>query len=146
MRAGPGSAACRPRDERGTAAAWTVPLLGAVALLAVLLASVGSALVAVRRAQSAADLAALAAASAHAAGRDPCTEAARVAALNSTVLDTCDLVGPGDVRVVVSTVVRGPWPQAVQVRGRARASPAGGAQGDRGGASGPLVVSRESEA
>lgn len=112
-------------DERGTASVWAVPLIGVLALTAVLLAAVGAALVAVRRAQAAADLSALAAATVHAAGGDPCGEAARVARLNRTRIDSCDLLGAGHVRVVVTTTVRGPWPEALVVRGRARAGPAG---------------------
>lgn len=115
----------RAREERGTATAWAVPFIGALALLTVLLAGVGAALVTVRRAQAAADLAALAAAAAYAAGQDPCIEAARVAALNRTRVDACEPLYAGDVRVVVSATVRGPWPETLHVRGRARAGPAG---------------------
>ena len=120
---GPGPAQ-RRRDERGTAAAWTVPFIGVLALLTVLLAGVGAALVTVRRTQSAADLAALAGATAHAAGRAACREVARVADRNGTRLDSCVLLEDGDVRVVVSASVRGPWPGPLDVRGRARAGPA----------------------
>lgn len=111
------------RDQRGTATVWTVPFLGALALLTVLMAGVGGALVTVRRTQAAADLAALAAASAHVAGRAGCAEAARVARRNGTDLDMCTVLDGGDVRVVVSASVRGPWPRPLQVRGRARAGP-----------------------
>lgn len=111
------------RDQRGTATVWTVPFLGVLALLTVLMAGVGGALVTVRRTQAAADLAALAAATAHAAGRVGCVEAARMARRNGTDLDTCTLLDGGHVRVVVSTSVVGPWPSPLQVRGRARAGP-----------------------
>lgn len=117
--------AYRFRSERGTATAWAVPLIGVLALLTVMLAGVGTALAAVRRAQAAADLAALAGATAYAAGREACAEAARVASLNRARLDSCDVLGPGDVRVVVRTRARGPWPDPLEVRGRARAGPAG---------------------
>lgn len=115
----------RSRDERGTATAWTVPFIGVLALLTVLMAGVGGALVTVRRAQAAADLAALAGATAHAAGRVACAEATRVAGRNGTRVDSCAVLEGGDVRVVVSASVRGPWPQPLHVRGRARAGPAG---------------------
>jgi secretion/DNA translocation related TadE-like protein len=100
-----------------------VPFVGALALLAVLLASVGQALLTVRRVQSAADLAALAGATAHAAGRSACAEVARVAGRNGSRVDTCELLEDGDVRVVVSAPARGPWPGTRPVRGRARAGP-----------------------
>lgn len=114
----------RRGDERGTATAWTVPFIGALALLTVLLAGIGAALVTVRRTQSAADLAALAGATAYAAGRAACPEVARVAERNGTRLDSCVVLGDGDVAVVVSASVRGPWPDPLDVRGRARAGPA----------------------
>lgn len=120
------SARCPVRrrgDERGTATAWTVPFIGVLALLTVLLAGVGAALVTVRRTQSAADLAALAGATAHAAGRAACPEAARVSDRNGTRLDSCAVLRDGDVQVVVSASVRGPWPETLHVRGRARAGP-----------------------
>lgn len=113
------------RDERGTATAWTVPFLGVLALLTVLLAGVGGALVTVRQAQAAADLAALAGATAHAAGRVPCAEVQRVAVRNGTTVETCTVLPGGDVQVVVGTTWRGPWPEPLRVRGRARAGPAG---------------------
>ena len=104
---------------------WTVPFIGALALLTVLMAGVGGALVTVRRVQSAADLSALAGATAHAAGRTACPEVARVADRNGTTLDSCGVLEGGDVQVVVSASVRGPWPEPLRVRGRARAGPAG---------------------
>ena len=113
------------RDERGTATAWTVPVIGVLALLTVLMAGVGGALVTLRRAQAAADLAALAGATAHAAGRGACGEAARVAELNGTRVDSCGVLDGGDVRVVVSATVQVPWPEQLRVRGRARAGPSG---------------------
>lgn len=112
------------RDERGTATAWALPLIGALALLTVLLAGAGAALVTLRRAQAAADLAALAGATAHAGGRAACVEVARVAGRNGARVDSCAVLPGGDVRVVVRAPVRGPWPGPLQVRGRARAGPA----------------------
>ena len=114
-----------PRDERGSATAWAVPFIGVLALLTVMLAGVGGALVTVRRVQSAADLSALAGATALAAGGAACAEVARVAARNDTSLDSCAVLEGGDVQVVVSTSVRLPWPEPLHVRGRARAGPAG---------------------
>ena len=114
----------RRGDERGTATAWTVPFIGVLALMTVLLSGVGAALVTVRRTQSAADLAALAGATAHAAGRAACQQVARVADRNATRLESCVVLDDGDVQVVVSAPVEGPWPEALEVRGRARAGPA----------------------
>lgn len=114
----------RTRRERGSATAWSVPFIGALVLLTLLMAVVGGALVTVRRVQAAADLAALAGATAHADGRSACAEVARVAGRNGGRLDSCDVLDGGDVRVVVSASFAGPWPQALTVRGRARAGPA----------------------
>ena len=115
----------RTRDERGSATAWTIPFVGVLALLTVLMAGVGGALVTVRRVQAAADLAALAGATAHAGGRPACAEVARVADRNGGQLESCAVLQGGDVRVVVSASFAGPWPQPLTVRGRARAGPAG---------------------
>ena len=114
----------RERDQRGTVAVWAVPFIAVLALLTVSMSGVGAALVTVRRAQAAADLAALAGATAHAAGRAACVEAARVAHRNGSALDSCEVVGD-DVRVVASAAVRLPWPEPLRARGRARAGPAG---------------------
>lgn len=111
------------RDERGSATTWALALIGVLALLTVLLAGVGGALVTLRRAQAAADLAALAGATAHAGGRSACPEAVRVAGRNGARVDSCTVLPGGDVRVVVRAPVRGPWPEPLQVRGRARAGP-----------------------
>lgn len=113
------------RDEGGTASAWAVPFIGVLALLTVLLAGVGAALVTVRRVQAAADLAALAGATAYAAGRGVCSEVVRVADRNGAAVESCAVLDGGDVRVVVSAAVRVPWPEPLLVRGRARAGPAG---------------------
>lgn len=113
------------RDERGSAAAWSVPFIGALALLTVLLAGVGAALVTVRRVQAAADLAALAGALAHTAGRGACSEVVRVAERNGAGVESCEVLEGGDVRVVVNARVGVPWPEPLLVRGRARAGPAG---------------------
>jgi secretion/DNA translocation related TadE-like protein len=99
-----------------------------VACLAVLLL-IGSALGVVaamvrahRGAQAAADLAALAAASAHARGRDPCAAGAEVAAANDAELLSCALVGDD---ALVTVEVAGPrWlGQTGDLTAQARAGP-----------------------
>lgn len=76
-----------------------------------------------RRAQSAADLAALAAATAAQGGSDPCGAAARVARRNHAILRACSVTG-WDASVRVS--VDGPRMAGMTMRlpARARAGPA----------------------
>ena len=76
-----------------------------------------------RRAQAAADLAALAGATAVPRGADGCAEAARISAANDAVLDACSILA-GEVSVQVA--VPGPaWPgRRVRVMAEARAGPA----------------------
>jgi secretion/DNA translocation related TadE-like protein len=102
-----------------------VAMAGVLMFVMVGLAAAGGLVTAQRRAQAAADLAALAGASALAAVRgpgDPCAAADRVAARNAAVLDTCAPAGRS-VRVTVS--VAGPdvpW-REVRVSAEARAGP-----------------------
>lgn len=113
----------RRRSEDGVA---TVLVLGLVALL-VLVAGVAVAATAVvvghRRAQAAADLGALAAATAVQAGSDGCGAARSTVVANGAELDECSKDGSS---VLVTVVVRLPASLgAREVRARARAGPAG---------------------
>jgi secretion/DNA translocation related TadE-like protein len=89
-------------------------------LVAILAVGVEAAVVAHRKAQAAADLAALAGATALRDGRDPCGVAAQVAIANGVTTQTCATDGSG---VEVSVVVR--LPEVLgnrEVRARARAA------------------------
>jgi secretion/DNA translocation related TadE-like protein len=95
----------RKRGDRG---AVTVLALAVLAMLILLTAGFGVAeaiVVAHRRAQAAADLAALAAAQAIQRARDPCGEASTVAAGNGAALDQCRIDGED---VLVTARVPGP--------------------------------------
>ena len=112
----------RRPDERGSAV-WVVPFVGVLVLMALALAFQGGLLVAQRRVQAAADLAALAGAVALQRGHDGCDAARRMAARNGASLDRCRV----DDRGVLVTLARaGPvlWGRSVEVRAAARAGPA----------------------
>jgi secretion/DNA translocation related TadE-like protein len=91
--------------QRGSAVPFAVACLGLLVLIGAALCVAGAMVVDHRRAQAAADLAALGGASALADGADGCAEAARIAAGNGSSLTTCAVEG-ADLRVAV--VVRGP--------------------------------------
>lgn len=110
----------RTGAEEGGATILVVALAGMLVFVTVGLAAASGLVTAQRRAQAAADLAALGAAS----DLDrACAEAARVASANAAALDSCRVDGD-EVRVVVS--VAGPdvkW-REVRVSAEARAGPA----------------------
>jgi secretion/DNA translocation related TadE-like protein len=101
-------------------------MVGFLGLLLMVGTGVGAsagAFVAHRRAESAADLAALAAAGAVVRGVEPCGEAERIAAANGGELRGCE---PDREAVVVEVVVPGPraFGRVTELVGRARAGPA----------------------
>ena len=107
------------RTDCGGATVLVVAMAGLLMFVMTGLAAAGGLVTAQRRAQSAADLAALAAAS-HL--DDACTQAAGVATANGATLERCGLDGD-DLTVVVS--VAGPdvpW-RDVRVAAEARAGP-----------------------
>ncbi|NYE36722.1 secretion/DNA translocation related TadE-like protein [Nocardioides cavernae] len=108
------------RRDDGAATVLVVAMAGVLMFVMAGLAAAGGLVTAQRRAQAAADLAALGGA----ADLDlACTQAGLVAAANAAVLDACEVVDR-DVRVVVS--VPGPdvpWTE-VRVSAEARAGPA----------------------
>ena len=110
--------------EHGAASLLAVAMVGVLALLTSALGVTASLVVDHRRAQAAADLAALAGAAELGRGGDPCTVAATIAAANAAALSTCTSIG---TEVVVTTTITGPrWRDWVgQVEGRARAGPGG---------------------
>jgi secretion/DNA translocation related TadE-like protein len=79
--------------ERGSAAVLAVVLIGVLVTVAVLLAAVGGAVVDQRRVGAAADLGALAGASAAQRGDDPCTAARAVVRDNHARLAACAVAG-----------------------------------------------------
>lgn len=119
----------RPRDvpgHRGEAGSGTLLVLAASALLMFVglgLSGVAAIVVTHRSAQAAADLAALAAASASAAGLDACAAADRSALANAASLASCERVGS-----VVTVTVRAEGPRLLgrryDVTAQARAGPA----------------------
>lgn len=111
------------RDERGAATLLVVAMAGLLLFVTSALGVVGGLVVTQRRSQAAADLAALAGASARQEGRDPCAAAAAVATANHGVLAGCDVAGQ-----VVLVRVRVAGPTAIgrtfELSARARAGPA----------------------
>jgi secretion/DNA translocation related TadE-like protein len=83
---------------------------------------VGAMVVAHRRAQAAADLAALAGAGALARGVDPCASAAAVAEANDATLTACTVAG-AQVRLVVTVAGPRGLGQTGDLTARARAGP-----------------------
>lgn len=112
----------RRGGERGSATLFAVAVVALLMMVGAALGVVAAMVHAHRVAQSAADLAALAAA---AATGDPCGAATRIAEANGAGLDACQVEGP-DVRVTVT--VRGPhWlGQPHDLSAAARAGPADG--------------------
>jgi secretion/DNA translocation related TadE-like protein len=113
-------------DQRGAATVLAVAMTGVLLLVGAATGVVAAIFVAHRKAQAAADLAALAGATALAdrSGEDPCGLAADVAAANHATLTSCAVEGED---VVVEVGVTGPrWlGQDDDLTGRARAGPAG---------------------
>ena len=107
------------RSEGGSATVLVVAMAGVLMFVLVGLSAVSGLVSAQRRAQSAADLAALGGA---AALDDACGEAGRIAAANAAVLDGCEVAG-SEVTVAVS--VAGPHlpGPGVRVSAEARAGP-----------------------
>lgn len=118
----PADSTTRSTDERGAATVLAVAMAGVLLLVGAATGVVGAIVVDHRRAQAAADLAALAAAAHPDPGRDPCTTAARVATANGATLRSCRRDGPD---VVVTVVVQGPrWlGQEGDLTASARAGP-----------------------
>lgn len=110
------------RGENGAATVVALAMLGVLVLVGAALGVVAAMVHAHRQAQSAADLAALAAASAVGRGGDACAMAARVAHANGARLDVCEVTGR---EILVEVTVSGPrWlGQTEDLRAQARAGP-----------------------
>jgi len=108
--------------DRGAATVLATACLGLVLLIGAGLGVAAAMVADHRRAQSGADLAALAGASALHHGQDACREAQRVATANDTELTACSVDGAD---VVVTVSAGGPrWlGQSADLEGRARAGP-----------------------
>lgn len=115
----------RPRDERAAATVLVTACLGLLLLVGCALAVVAAMVTAHRTAQAAADLAALAGATAARDGAHPCAAAASVATANGARLTRC---APKGEEVTVEVVVPGPrWlGQPHDLSAAARAGPADG--------------------
>ncbi len=122
-RAGPaGAPRSAPHGSRGAATVLGVAMAGLLLLLGVALAELTAVVVAHRRAQAAADLAAVAGAS---SPTDPCAAAERVAAANGALLAACTPEGPR-AGVLVAVQVDSPpgLSRVLRIQGHARAGPA----------------------
>jgi secretion/DNA translocation related TadE-like protein len=110
------------RDDRGSVTLFTVSCVALLLVLGAALGVVAAMVRAHRSAQSAADLAALAAATAVGHGSDPCGAASSAAAANGAVLASCDVEGR---EVLVTVQVAGPhWlGQTADLTAEARAGP-----------------------
>ena len=95
------------RSERGAGTVLVLGVVAAVLLLAVGIAALGTAQNARGAAQAAADLGALAGATALRDGFDPCGTAARAVTRNGAELTSCDVLGAGVVRVATTHVTIG---------------------------------------
>ena len=109
--------------ERGAATVLVTACLGVLLLVGCSLAVVAAMVAAHRSAQAAADLAALAGATAARDGADPCATAGSVAADNGARLTRCSTAGS---EITVEVEVRGPrWlGQTHDLAAAARAGPA----------------------
>ncbi|HET6153836.1 MAG TPA: Rv3654c family TadE-like protein [Marmoricola sp.] len=110
----------RDQDGSGTVLALTVIIL--LVTVGLVATSATGAVVAQRRVQTAADLAALAGARAAQQGRDPCPAAAAIARRNGATTATCSSDG-SDV-LVTTTVTARLLPGTRTLQARARAGPA----------------------
>ena len=115
-----------PTRERGSASIWVVACCSLTAMLAVVGVLRASAVLVRHHVESAADLAALAAAGQIGAGGDPCTSAAAIAAANRVRLVSCVFALSADARsgavaVAVEQTVRFALIGPRSVRATARA-------------------------
>lgn len=116
---------CRRRDHRedGVATILAVVLAGLLAVVGVLAGGLVAIVDTHRRSQSAADLAALAGATALAAGADACPAAGSIAGRNGAELVACRVIGR-TVAVIVTVPAPGALGALPDPRARARAGPA----------------------
>lgn len=109
-------------QERGAGTVLVLGVVGAVFVLALGIAGLGAAQNARGAAQAAADLGALAGATALRDGYDPCGTADAAVARNGAEVASCEVLGQGVVRVVATRPVAGVVGEVGGVLGPARAS------------------------
>lgn len=126
MRERPAARASLSRDERGVATVLAVGLLGMVLVVTLVAVAVAALVGARHRAETAADLGALAGAVAARDGSDACAAAARVSAANDGLLTAC-VVADRTVEVTVTVTTGQLLGRTWEVTGAARAGPAGSA-------------------
>lgn len=136
-------------EDRGAATILVIALSGVLLVTGAAATAVGGLVVAQRRAQAAADLAALAGADALVAGpADPCAAAAAVAAANDAWITDCGVEGREVVVEVGVEALRWSGPPVLLnatgragpargVDGRGPPGPVGVASGDGGGVGSP---------
>ena len=116
-----------PREaERGAGTVLILGVVAAVLLLAVGIAALGAAQNARGAAQAAADLGALAGATALRDGFDPCRTAGAAVVRNGAVTASCEVLAGGVVRVVATRDASGPAGVLGTARASARAGPRAG--------------------
>jgi secretion/DNA translocation related TadE-like protein len=115
----------RADDERGLAAPVVVTVAGLLVVVTLVAAALGRLLVDHRRVSAAADLAALAGATAVQLGRPPCAAAQRIAADNGVRLAGCTVHGDR-VRVHASLTAPTMLDRVVRLRATAYAGPTEG--------------------
>ncbi|PUB24011.1 secretion/DNA translocation related TadE-like protein [Promicromonospora sp. AC04] len=113
----------RWRDpERGAGTVLVLGIVAATLLLALGIAALGTAQNVRGATQAAADLGALAGATALRDGFDPCGTAGAVVARNGAEIASCEVLGGGVVRVVATRAAAGPGGELGSALGQARAS------------------------
>lgn len=110
------------RDEAGAGTVLAVAMMGLLVTVTVATAGVVGVVAGHRRAQSAADLAALAGAATLQSGGDPCRQAAAIAQRNGANLRRCEVEGWEVAVLVAAEGVRLPG-AAMQLEARGRAGP-----------------------
>lgn len=112
----------RRDPERGAGTVLILGIVGAVLVLAIGIAGLGAAQNARGAAQAAADLGALAGATALRDGFDPCGTATAVVVRNGAEAASCEVLGAGVVRVVATRMPAGVAGALGGALGPARAS------------------------
>ncbi|WP_454850937.1 Rv3654c family TadE-like protein [Promicromonospora soli] len=123
----------RGDPERGAGTVLILGIVGVVLLLAGGIAALGAAQNARGAAQAAADLGALAGATALRDGFDPCGTAAAAVGRNGAEVASCEVLGGGVVRVVATRAVVGSSRELGGALGPARASARAGPRVATGG-------------
>ncbi len=111
----------RARHQDGAGTVLAVAMMGLLVTVTVAVSGVVGVVAAHRRAQSAADLSALAGAAALQDGVDPCQRAGSIARRNGAALRSCAVDG-WEVTVAVTSTIRLPG-ESMELSARGRAGP-----------------------